>query len=100
MKRSDLSKVISAGIIAAGLAIVPANLPAAAQTNTAPGTNSTTTTTSPRSDVYRTESDRDFDWGWLGLLGLSGLFGLMPRKETKTVNYTTTDRDPSVRTEY
>lgn len=102
MKRSDLSKAIGAGIIAAGLAIVPANLPASAQTNTAPGTNNTTTTTTPRSDVYRADADRDFDWGWLGLLGLSGLFGLMPRNRTETANYTTNtgDRDPAVRTEY
>lgn len=102
MKRSDLSKAIGAGIIAAGLAIVPANLPASAQTNTTPGTNSTTTTTTPRSDVYRAEGDNDFDWGWLGLLGLSGLLGLMPRKRTETVNYTTKtgDRDPAVRSDY
>lgn len=103
MKRSNLSKAIGAGILAAGLAVVPANLPASAQTDTAPGTNSTTTTTTPRSDVYNTDADRDFDWGWLGLLGLSGLFGLMPRKrEEENVRYTTTtgDRDPAVRTDY
>jgi hypothetical protein len=102
MKRSDLSKAIGAGIIAATLAIAPTSLPASAQTNTAPGANSTTTTTTPRSDVYRADTDRDFDWGWLGLLGLSGLFGLMPRKRTETVNYTTNtgDRDPAVRTDY
>ncbi|MEG4346716.1 WGxxGxxG family protein [Microcoleus sp. A003_D6] len=101
MKRSDLSKAIGAGIIAAGLAIVPAHLPASAQTDTAPGTNSTTTTT-PRSDVYSAETDRDFDWGWLGLLGLSGLFGLIPKKREETVRHTTTtgDRDPAVRTDY
>jgi hypothetical protein len=102
MKRSDLSKAIGAGIIAAGLAIVSPSLPASAQTNIAPGTNSTTTTTTPRSDVYRADADRDFDWGWLGLLGLSGLFGLMPRKRPETVGYTTNtgDRDPAVRTDY
>jgi len=104
MKRSDLSKAIGAGIIAAGLAIAPAHLPASAQTNTAPGTNSrdTTTTTTPRSDVYSAEKDRDFDWGWLGLLGLSGLLGLMPRKREENVRYTTTtgDRDPAVRTDF
>ncbi|NJM59708.1 MAG: WGxxGxxG-CTERM domain-containing protein [Oscillatoriales cyanobacterium RU_3_3] len=100
MKRSNLSKAIGAGVIAAGLAILPANLPASAQTNTAPGTNSTdttTTTTTPRSDVYNAETDRDFDWGWLGLLGLSGLLGLIPRKREEPVRYTTTntgDRDP------
>jgi hypothetical protein len=102
MKRSDLSKAIGAGIIAAGLAIAPAHLPASAQTNTAPGTNSTTTTTTPRSDVSNAETDRDFDWGWLGLLGLSGLLGLMPKKREETVRHTTTtgDRDPAVRTDY
>lgn len=105
MKRSDLSKAIGAGIIAAGLAIAPAHLPAAAQTNTAPGnsgTNNTTTTTTPRSDVYSADNDRDFDWGWLGLLGLSGLLGLIPKKREETVRHTTTtsDRDPAVRTDY
>jgi len=106
MKRSDLSKAIGAGIIAAGLALAPAHLPASAQTDTTGGTtngtNSTTTTTSPRSDVAGADTDRDFDWGWLGLLGLSGLFGLIPRKREENVRYTTTtgDRDPSVRTDY
>ncbi|MEG3931314.1 MULTISPECIES: WGxxGxxG family protein [unclassified Microcoleus] len=102
MKRSDLSKAIGAGIIAAGLAIAPAHLPASAQTDTTGGTNNTTTTTTPRSDVYNAESDRDFDWGWLGLLGLSGLLGLIPKKREENVRYTTTtaDRDPAVRTDY
>ncbi|MEG4274102.1 MULTISPECIES: WGxxGxxG family protein [unclassified Microcoleus] len=102
MKRSDLSKAIGAGIIAAGLAIAPAHLPASAQTDTTGGTNNTTTTTTPRSDVYNAENDRDFDWGWLGLLGLSGLLGLIPRKREENVRYTTTtsDRDPAVRTDY
>src|ERR687886_761966 len=101
MKRSDLSKAIGAGIIAAGLALVPAHLPASAQTGTTGGTtngtNSTTTTTSPRSDVASADTDRDFDWGWLGLLGL------IPRKREENVRYTTTttgDRDPAVRTDY
>jgi hypothetical protein len=106
MKRSDLSKAIGAGIIAAGLALAPAHLPASAQTDTTGGTtndtNTTTTTTSPRSDVYNAETDRDFDWGWLGLLGLSGLLGLIPRKREENVRYTTTtgDREPAVRTDY
>ena len=101
MKRSDLSKAIGAGIIAAGLALAPAHLPASAQTDTTGGTNNTTTTTTG-SDVAGTETDRDFDWGWLGLLGLSGLFGLIPRKREENVRYTTTtgDRDPAVRTDH
>ena len=106
MKRSDLSKAIGAGIIAAGLALAPAHLPASAQTDTTggttSGTNSTTTTTTPRSDEYNAETDRDFDWGWLGLLGLSGLLGLIPRKREENVRYTTTtsDREPAVRSDY
>ena len=106
MKRCDLSKAIGAGIIVAGLALVPLDLPASAQTDTTGGTtngtNSTTTTTSPRSDVSSADTDRGFDWGWLGLLGLSGLFGLIPRKREENVRYTTTtgDRDPAVRTDY
>ncbi|MEG4842452.1 MULTISPECIES: WGxxGxxG family protein [unclassified Microcoleus] len=102
MKRSDLSKAIGAGIIAAGLAIAPAHLPASAQTDTTGGTNNTTTTTTPRSDVYNAETDRDFDWGWLGLLGLSGLLGLIPRKREENVRYTSTtsEREPAVRTDY
>jgi MYXO-CTERM domain-containing protein len=102
MKCSDLSKVIGAGIIAAGLALAPAHLPASAQTDTTGGTNSTTTTTTAGSDVASADADRDFDWGWLGLLGLSGLFGLIPRKREENVRYTTTtgDRDPAVRTDY
>ena len=83
MKRSDLSKAIGAGIIAAGLALAPAHLPASAQTDTTGGTtggtNSTTTTTSPRSDVSTADTDNnDFDWGWLALLGLFwGFVGLL-----------------------
>ena len=105
MKRSDLSKAIGAGIIAAGLALAPAHLPASAQTDTTGGTtngtNSTTTTT-PGSDVSNAETDRDFDWGWLGLLGLSGLLGLIPKKREENVRYTTTtsDREPAARTDY
>jgi LPXTG-motif cell wall-anchored protein len=105
MKRSDLSKAIGAGIIAAGLALAPAHLPASAQTDTTGGTtggtNNTTTTTSG-SDVAGTGTNQDFDWGWLGLIGLSGLLGLIPRKREENVHYTTTtgDRDPAVRTDY
>ena len=105
MKRSDLSKAIGAGIIAAGLALAPAHLPASAQTDTTGGTtggtNSTTTTTTG-SDVAGADNNGGTDWGWLGLLGLSGLFGLIPRKREENVRYTTTtgDRDPAVRTDY
>ena len=105
MKRSDLSKAIRAGIIAAGLALAPSHLPASAQTDTTGGTTggtNNTTTTTTGSDVAGADTDRGTDWGWLGLLGLSGLLGLIPRKREETVRHTTTtgDRDPGVRTDY
>jgi len=84
MKCSDLSKAIGAGIIAAGLALVPAHLATSAQTDTTGGTNSTTTTTTG-SDVASADADRDFDWGYLGLgllefVGLLAGLGLILRK--------------------
>lgn len=101
MKGSYLSKVFSATVVAAGLAILPGTFPASAQTTTTP--DNTTTTTSPGSDVYNTNTEDDFDWGWLGLLGLSGLLGLLPRKREENVRYTSTtnatDRDP-IRSDY
>ena len=104
MNRSYLSKVIGAGVLAAGLTVLPAVLPASAQSNTTPdNNNTTTTTTTPRSDTYSTDSNRDFDWGWLGLLGLGGLLGLLPRKREEPVRYTNpnpSDRDPAVRSDY
>ncbi|MEH2146127.1 WGxxGxxG family protein [Nostoc sp.] len=36
-------------------------------------------------------SDHGFDWGWLGLLGLGGLFGFLPRNRDKIRAY----RDPN-----
>ena len=45
---------------------------------------------------YRGERDNDRDWGWLGLLGLGGLLGLMPRKRVPVVHETreVPGRDP------
>ncbi|AFZ17018.1 WGxxGxxG family protein [Allocoleopsis franciscana] len=90
MKLSNLSKVVSAGAIAASLAIVPLTAPAQAQTqDTAPGTTYNQRT----GDVDTAYTDNDFDWGWLGLLGLAGLAGLLPKKRHETVHYTTQDPD-------
>jgi MYXO-CTERM domain-containing protein len=88
MKISNLSKLIGASVLAASVAVVPFNLPASAQTDTAPG--NTTTTTGTTQDVA-TERDTGFDWGWLGLLGLGGLAGLAGRKRPEEVRYRTDD---------
>lgn len=77
MKRSNLSKVFGSALLTASLAVVPFAVPAIAQTDTAPRSDSNTNT-APRGDVRNADSDNnDVDWGWLGLLGLLGLAGLV-----------------------
>lgn len=49
------------------------------------GTNGTGT--GMNANNYRTlanDNDNDMDWGWLGLLGLAGLFGLRSRDRERT----------------
>ncbi len=82
MKRSNLSTLIGASAIGLSLAILPI-VPVSAQTDTTPGT---TTTTEPVQGTNNAEQgDRDFDWGWLGLIGLAGLAGLSRKQEAPTV---------------
>ncbi len=87
MKRSNLSKLIGASALGLGIAVLPLSMPVSAQTDTSPGatTPDTTTQTAP---VQGTENvntgDRDFDWGWLGLIGLAGLAGLSRKSEEPT----------------
>ena len=56
-----------------------------------PDDQATQTTTTDR---YRAD-DRDFDWGWLGLIGLLGLAGLSGRNR----DVITTRRATNVRNE-
>lgn len=90
MKRSNLSKVVGATVLTLSLAILPSTLPASAQTG---GTGSDTTNTAPDTTGNNTQTqgtdsaatgDRDFDWGWLGLIGLAGLAGLARKREEPT----------------
>jgi MYXO-CTERM domain-containing protein len=82
------SQFIGASVLAFSLALVP-SLSASAQTSpTAPDTTTPDTTV----DTDTTE-DRDFDWGWLGLIGLAGLAGLRRKHDEPTT--TTTYRDPA-----
>jgi hypothetical protein len=84
MKPSKLSTVLSAGAIAASLAILPLTSSVQAQTDTtAPNPYNRTTT--------EVDTNDDFDWGWLGLLGLAGLAGLLPKKRQEPVRYTTNE---------
>ena len=79
VKKSDLSKVVGAGVLTLSMAILPLTLSASAQTGT-------TTENNPQlqgTDVVATR-DNDFDWGWLGLIGLAGLAGLARKREEPT----------------
>lgn len=102
MKFSKISKFIGAGVIAASVATVSVNVPASAQTDTAPDTTTTQTETVPDTTttqgVNNADYDNDFDWGWLGLLGLGGLAGLAGRKRREEVHYTDPDRTRSTTT--
>lgn len=98
MKLSKISTLFGAGILALGLA----TLPASAQSGTTGGTttpggdttvnptttDSTNTTGTTAGTDYR--SDDGFDWGWLGLIGLAGLAGLKGKDRDERVTY----RDP------
>jgi MYXO-CTERM domain-containing protein len=81
MKSSELLKNVKLSLLALSLATLPLALPASAQTNTAPGTGTTTDTTG---DTRYVRENDGFDWGWLGLLGLGGLLGLSRKREEPT----------------
>lgn len=84
MKSFNASTVVSAGVIAASLLLVPLNIPAQAQTNT--GTTSAQQDRNQAGPIrYNTESDHN-NWGWLGLLGLAGLAGLAKKNRHTTVH--------------
>lgn len=103
MKRSDLSKVVGAGILAASLAVVPLSLPASAQstTDTAPSTGVDTRRTDTNTRDYSTRDYNDNnDWGWLGLLGLIGLAGLLPRRREEHRYEVNREPDATTRSGY
>ena len=79
MKRSDLSKVVGAGVLSLSLAIVPLSLPAFAQNNAE--SNAPTLDTTP----FQETKDDNNNWGWLGLLGLIGLANLFRKPKETTV---------------
>jgi len=93
MQQSSLIKFISAGILVAGVTVIPMTLPAAAQV-VSPGTQQRETTT------YQTRND-DNNAGLWGLSGLLGLLGLVGRRKENTDREmrenTPTYNDPSRR---
>ena len=87
MKGFNLSKVVGAGVLSLSLVTLPLTLPAFAQTDTA-------SPNAMQGTENAEEGDRDFDWGWLGLIGLAGLAGLAKKRE-EPVRYR--DPDPANR---
>ena len=85
MQRTDLFKVMRAGVVVLFLACAPLVGSAVAQTNA----NSNSNVAVVKSDT-RDAGDRD--WGWLNWLGLLGLLGLIPRKP-EVVHVRSTARD-------
>lgn len=92
MYKSRLIQFVSAGALAAAIAVVPATLPATAQVVVA-------------EDIYE---DDTFDWDWLGLLGLLGLAGLAGKNRSEDSTHQNSNayrnntptpiyRDPSTR---
>ena len=77
-------------IAAAALTMALTAFPVLAQTTTNPGT---TTAQTPATTTQQADRD-DFDWGWLGLIGLAGLAPLFMRKDRQGNVYANTTGTP------
>jgi hypothetical protein len=66
-------------ILGAALLASVTAAPVLAQTTGTPGTTTAGTTAAPGTTTYRDHDD--FDWGWIGLLGLAGLAPLFMRRD-------------------
>lgn len=95
MRKQKLSAALRASALGLSLFAFTA-APAFTQSNdngaAGANTNATTNREERRDErrderrEYRGDRDKDRDWGWLGLLGLGGLLGLMPRKRVPVVH--------------
>ena len=100
MKPSSSIALLSAGILASIVAIVPMTAPAAAQTT--PGTTQTTPGTGQGTGTTTTTYERNNDnSGLWGLAGLAGLLGFLGRRKEEGTPTRRDDapvyRDPSIR---
>lgn len=82
MKRSDLSKIASASLLALSLVILPSAVPASAQTSPAPETNTENSGPTVDTTPFQETKDDANNLGWLGLIGLVGLANLLRQPKT------------------
>ena len=68
----------------------PAFAQGTATDSTTTATPTTSTATGTTDTRVRHDTDRGFDWGWLGLLGLAGLAGLRRQPDVRRVEPTRT----------
>lgn len=88
LKPLNLSKIVGVGVLSLSMTILPLGLSVSAQESPSPGSTGegTQMTETPGAQMTETpeSGDRDFDWGWLGLIGLAGLAGLARKREEPT----------------
>ncbi len=98
MKKSSSIALISAGILATIVSVVPMTSPATAQTSTGTGTQGTgTERTGTTTTNYERNNDNSGLWGLSGLLGLFGLVGRKKEESNTRRDDAPVYRDPSTR---
>jgi len=86
MDEKGLAKLLPACALSLTLLLAVFAVPATAQTGDNRSGNGAAARTDARDDRrddrrVAGDGEEERDWGWLGLLGLGGLLGLMPRKK-------------------
>jgi hypothetical protein len=102
MGKINLLKAARAGALTLGLLVLPLTAPVSAQNNNNNNNAGTTTTRTETREERRDDvrddrrEEKDRDWGWVGLFGLAGLLGLIPRKRVPVVRETHNPPGPDV----